>query len=50
MKYSLIIGASLVLFTACKKDNNNNPGTPYTVPETYNFSNADSLTAKLTRQ
>jgi len=47
MKYSLIIGASLILFTACKKDNNNNPGTPpYTVPETYNFSNADSLTAK----
>jgi hypothetical protein len=40
--------AGLLFFTACKKDNNsNNSGTPtYTVPDTYQFANADSLTAK----
>ncbi|HLA58275.1 MAG TPA: hypothetical protein VK622_05925, partial [Puia sp.] len=40
--------AGLLFFTACKKDNNNNnPGPPtYTVPDTYQFANADSLTAK----
>ena len=41
--------AGLLFFSACKKDNNsnNNPGTPtYTVPDTYQFANADSLTAK----
>ena len=42
------ITAGLLFFTACKKDNNsNNSGTPtYTVPDTYQFANADSLTAK----
>ena len=41
--------AGLFFFTACKKDNNsnNNQGTPtYSVPDTYQFANADSLTAK----
>jgi Domain of unknown function (DUF4856) len=43
----LVLTAGLLFFTACKKDNNNNPGTPiYTVPDTYQFANADSLTAK----
>jgi hypothetical protein len=50
-KASVIIGmgisAALILSAGCKKDNG--PSTPnYTVPTTYNFSNADSLTAKTT--
>ena len=45
----LVMITGLLFFTACKKDNNsnNNPGTSkYTVPDTYQFANADSLTAK----
>ena len=44
----LVVTAGLLFVCACKKDNNsNNPGTPiYTVPDTYQFANADSLTAK----
>ncbi len=43
------IAACFLFFTSCKKDNNSNtnPGTPtYTIPDTYQFENADSLTAK----
>jgi len=48
---AIVIGAGIVtaLFfsAACHKDNG--PSTPtYTVPTTYNFSNADSLSAKTT--
>jgi hypothetical protein len=47
MKYIFVIGISLIFFIACKKDNNSNPGTPtYAIPDSYNFPNADSLTAK----
>ena len=44
----LVVTAGLLFVSACKKDNNsNNPGTPtYTVPDTYQFANADSLIAK----
>jgi hypothetical protein len=44
----LVVTAGLLFVSACKKDNNsNNPGTPtYTVPDTYQFAHADSLTAK----
>ena len=44
---SLGMVSGLLFFCACKKDNNNNPVPPtYTVPDTYQFANADSLTAK----
>ena len=54
MKYFLYrlsglgVTAGLFFFSACKKDNNsNNQGTPtYSVPDTYQFAHADSLTAK----
>ena len=41
--------AALLIFASCTKDNtgtNNPPPPTYTVPDTYQFSNADSLTAK----
>ncbi|RFM25818.1 DUF4856 domain-containing protein [Deminuibacter soli] len=40
--------AALLFTTSCKKDDNNNATPSYTVPTTYNFSNADSLKAKTT--
>jgi hypothetical protein len=41
------LAVTTLIFTSCRKDNNSNPGTPtYTIPTSYQFSNADSLTAK----
>jgi len=44
-----MLSAGIILSTGCSKDDNNSPSNPtYTVPDTYNFSDADSLGAKTT--
>src|SRR5580765_6097917 len=43
----LIIMALFFASVGCKKDNGNSTTPNYTVPDTYNFSDADSLTAKI---
>ncbi len=55
IKYKALLSLALVatMFTACKKEDPkpepepepNNPGTSYTIPTTYNFSNADFSTS-----
>jgi hypothetical protein len=42
----LVVTALFFASVGCKKDNGNSTTPNYTVPDTYNFSDADSLTAK----
>lgn len=45
-KFLPVIAMGILIFASCKKDDNSPSSPTYTIPVTYSFSNADSLTAK----